>query len=153
MRSAYRFKGDSNPARYLSGLEGDLRRARDKEIGRRSRLAKSEPNHPDLSKPLPGDAEAKTKTSRYTAAFKETYGDLSGFDAIAKATGISVQDVETVYARGVQAAKSSGHRPGVSKEQWGWARLYAFIMKLKHDMDEVDHDQDIARKYAPNNRT
>lgn len=151
--SAYRFKGDTNPARYLSGLEGDLRRARDKEISRRSRLAKSDPNHPDLSKPLPGDGKAKTKVSKYTAAFKAKYGDLSGFEAIARATGLPASDLETIYARGVQAAKTAGHRPGVSKEQWGWARLYAFIMKLKHDMGEVDHDQDIAREHAADYRS
>ena len=144
---SYRFKGDVNPAKYLSGLDGELRRARDREISRRAAIAKSDPNDPVLKTPLPGDAKAKTRTSKYTTAFKKQYGDLSGFDEISRATGIKKKDLEVIYARGVQAAKAAGHRPGVSKEQWGWARMYAFIMKLKHDMGVLNHDQDVGRKY------
>lgn len=147
MRRSYRYKGDVNPARYLSGLDGELRRARDKEISRRKQIAKTDPDAPVLSAPLPGDAHAQVKVSQFTKAFKERYGDIRGFAEIAAATGISKSDIEAVYARGVQAAKVSGHRPGVSKEQWGWARLYAFIMKLKHDMGVLNHDQDIGKKY------
>lgn len=147
MRRSYRFKGDVSPARYLSGLDGELRKKRDSEITRRAKIAKRDPDNPVLNLPLPGD-DSKTRESKYTAAFKAKYGDdITGFSAIAKATGISAGDLETVYARGVQAAKGSGHRPGVSKEQWGWARLYAFIMKLKHDMGVLNHDQDLGRKY------
>lgn len=147
MRKSYRFKGDVSPARYLSGLDGELRQKRDDEIARRAKIAKRDPDAPILSEPLPGDSEAKPRRSKYTAAFKAEYGDITGFKDISKATGISADDLETVYARGVQAAKGSGHRPGVSKEQWGWARLYAFIMKLKHDMGVLNHDQDVGEKY------
>lgn len=147
MKKSYRFKGDVSPARYLSGLDGELRQKRDDEIARRSKIAKQDPDSPVLNEPLPGDDKAKSRTSKYTKAFKAEYGDVSGLKGIAKATGISFSDLDTVYARGVQAAKSSGRRPGVSKEQWAWARVYAFIMKLKHDMGVLNHDQDLGKKY------
>lgn len=147
MRRSYRFKGDVNPARYLSGLDKELRQKRDQEITRRKRIAKDDPDNPILDTPLPGDKGAKTKVSKYTKAFKEKYGDLDGgLDGVAKATSISKKHIETIYARGVQASKSAGHRPGVSHEQWGWARVYAFVMKHLHGMDELNHDKDIAKK-------
>ena len=147
MRRSYRFKGDTNPARYLSGLDKELRQKRDDEISRRKKIGKNDPNNPVLSTPLPGDRDAKTRPSKYTKAFKEVYGVLDGgLEAVAVATKIPLKHIETIYARGVQAGKTAGHRPGVSKEQWGWARVYAFVMKALHGMETLNHDKDIAEK-------
>jgi len=144
MKRAYRFKGDDNPARYLSGLDKELRQKRDREISRRKKIALKDPDSPTLDLPLPGD-DAKTKPSQYTKAFKKTYGDLDGgLKSVSDATGIPLKDLEEIFARGVKASKTAGRRPGVSPQQWGWGRVYAFIMKHLHDMGDLNHDKDIA---------
>ncbi len=143
--------GEKTQAKYLSGLTGDERKAREDEIVRRSKLYRADPSHPDLKKPLPGDAKAKksgVRKSRWTVAYKGKYGEDSGGtpDQVAKDTGIPASITNAVYRRGVGAAKSAGHRPGVTKGQWGLARLYAFVMKAKHGTAPLDHDHDLAIK-------
>lgn len=59
----------------------------------------------------------------------------------AKKSGISAQTLRKVYNRGVAAWKT-GHRPGTTPQQWGHARVNAFIAKKKKG--GLDHDTDLA---------
>jgi hypothetical protein len=59
----------------------------------------------------------------------------------AKASGISVGTLRKVYNRGV-AAWRTGHRPGTTPQQWGHARVNAFIAKKKKGT--LNHDKDLA---------
>lgn len=161
------------------------------------------------SGPAPGDATAKTKPSKYTKQYHDTYGEgvememKEFFDFIdsieeavsplaakherekkqlkikhereksrmdvrairredvneafsaymlteksqsalskkADASGVSVGTLRKVYNRGVAAWKS-GHRPGTTPEQWGYARVNAFIAKKKKG--NLNHDKDLA---------
>ena len=45
-------------------------------------------------------------------------------------SGVSVGTLRKVYNRGVAAWKT-GHRPGTTPQQWGLARVNAFIVKKK----------------------
>ncbi len=160
------------------------------------------------SGPAPGDATAKTKPSKYTKQYHDTYGEgvememKEFFDFIdsveeavsplaskherekkqlkikhereksrmdvkairredvneafssymlteksqsalskkADASGVSVGTLRKVYNRGVAAWKS-GHRPGTTPEQWGYARVNAFIAKKKKG--NLNHDKDL----------
>ena len=58
-----------------------------------------------------------------------------------KKSGISVATLKKVYDRGVAAWKG-GHRPGTTPQQWGHARVNAFIVKKKKG--NLNHDQDLA---------
>jgi len=58
-----------------------------------------------------------------------------------KKSGISVGTLRKVYNRGVAAWKS-GHRPGTTPQQWGYARVNAFIAKKKKG--NLNHDKDLA---------
>jgi hypothetical protein len=58
-----------------------------------------------------------------------------------KASGISVGTLKKVYNRGVAAWKT-GHRPGTTSQQWGHARVNAFIAKKKKG--NLNHDKDLA---------
>lgn len=58
-----------------------------------------------------------------------------------KASGISVGTLKKVYNRGVAAWKT-GHRPGTTPQQWGHARVNAFIRKKKQG--GLNHDKDLA---------
>jgi hypothetical protein len=160
------------------------------------------------SGPAPGDATAKTKPSKYTKQYHDTYGEgvememKEFFDFIdsveeavsplaskherekkqlkikhereksrmdvrsirredvnevfssymvteksqsalskkADASGVSVGTLRKVYNRGVAAWKT-GHRPGTTPEQWGYARVNAFIAKKKKG--NLNHDKDL----------
>lgn len=56
-------------------------------------------------------------------------------------SGISVGTLRKVYNRGVAAWKT-GHRPGTTPQQWGYARVNAFIAKKKKG--NLNHDKDLA---------
>jgi hypothetical protein len=64
-----------------------------------------------------------------------------GLAAKAKKSGISVETLKKVYNRGVAAWKT-GHRPGTTPQQWGHARVNAFIVKKKKG--NLNHDKDLA---------
>ena len=84
---------------------------------------------PRAYKPAPGDADAKTKESKYTKKYKEKFGESvemitedpdKALQKKAKDSGISLTILKQVYKRGVAAWKS-GHRPGTTPQQWGLA--------------------------------
>ena len=64
-----------------------------------------------------------------------------GIAAKSKKSGISVDTLKKVYNRGVAAWKT-GHRPGTTPQQWGMARVNAFIVKKKKG--NLNHDKDLA---------
>jgi hypothetical protein len=82
-------------------------------------------------KPFPTDKGVKTRTSSYTARFRRMYGrDVKTLPQIARATGIPLAVLKTVYRRGL-AAWRTGHRPGASPQQWAYARVHSFAVKGK----------------------
>lgn len=68
-------------------------------------------------------------------------GGPDGLSAKASKSGISVDTLKKVYNRGVAAWKT-GHRPGTTPQQWGMARVNAFIVKKKKG--NLNHDKDLA---------
>ena len=56
-----------------------------------------------------------------------------------KKSGISVDTLRKVYNRGVAAWKT-GHRPGTTPQQWGYARVNAFIVKKKKSVPPTRRD-------------
>ena len=77
------------------------------------------------------DEGRNTKTSSYTQKFRKRYGsDVKSLPDIAKATGIPLKTVKTIYIRGL-AAWRTGHRPGASPQAWGYARVHSFATKGK----------------------
>ena len=60
----------------------------------------------------------------------------------AKATGVPLKTIKASYNRGM-AAWRTGHRPGATEQQWGYARVHSFLLcgKTYHTTDS-----DLARK-------
>ena len=93
--------------------------------------AKMDDDNPRAYKPAPGDASAETKPSVHTKKYKEMFKeeDLEesekGLRNKAAETGISYGILKQVYDRGV-AAWRTGHRPGTTPSQWGFARVNSF---------------------------
>lgn len=70
----------SQPAKYHRGLSKSIKKRRDAQFKRQSRMSDRDPT---AYKPAPGDATAKTKPSKYTKAFKKMYGeDTAAVDAV-----------------------------------------------------------------------
>ena len=67
--------------------------------------------------------------------------DMAGLRKKAEKSGISYGTLKKVYNRGVAAWKT-GHRPGTTPSQWGYARVNAFITKKKKG--GLNHDTDLA---------
>ena len=76
------------------------------------------------------DKGQKTKTSSYTQKFRKMYPGVKSLPEIAKATGVPLKTLKTVYNRGL-AAWRTGHRPGASPQAWGYARVHSFVVKGK----------------------
>ena len=76
------------------------------------------------------DVGVKTRTSSYTKRFREKYPEAKSLKEIAKATGVPLKTLKTVYDRGL-AAWRTGHRPGASPQAWAYARVHSYVMKGK----------------------
>ena len=76
------------------------------------------------------DTKVKTRTSSYTQRFRKKYPGVRSLPEIAKATGIPLKTIRTIYNRGL-AAWRTGHRPGATPQQWGYARVHSFVVKGK----------------------
>ena len=74
---------------------------------------------------------------------KEKYPHWNIFRRVAFATGLNKAILKQSYERGVGAYKT-GHRPGATAEQWGYARMYSLIIRYKRK--SLPHDKDLAMK-------
>ena len=133
------------PEKYLSGLKGEERAKRKKEIQRRIKEGGS-------YKDLPGDKDAKTKPSKYSRTqlaekvreAMKTNTKRAFIAAVNKLTGIPVRILNKVHERGAQAWATSGHRPGATQIAWSRARVYSFATGGK---TQKTADADLWREY------
>lgn len=109
--------GRRYPMRYFSGLSRKNQLLREKELVRRRRKTQYT------------NTKAKTKKSRWTALFHETYPNQKfNKPQMAKRFGIPLKSLDTVFNRGLKAWQTSGSRPGVNPYQWAIPRVYKFIL-------------------------
>ena len=66
---------------------------------------------------------------------------IEGLVKKAEKSGMPYGILKKVYDRGM-AAWRTGHRPGTTPQQWGYARVNAFIVKKKKG--NLNHDKDLA---------
>jgi hypothetical protein len=88
------------------------------------------------------DKGVRTRKSGYTAAWKRKYPNAKSLEDKAKASGVPLKYIKEVYNRGM-AAWRTGHRPGATEQQWGYARVHSFLLKGK---TYHTADSDIAAK-------
>ncbi len=129
------------PERYFTGLKGIFRFMREKELLKRRTTL-----HPKLKKT---DTMVKTKKSKWTQLFHQTYPNLKfNKNLISKRTGIPRSTLDTVYNRGLKAWKTGGSRPGANPHQWAIARVYKYVLVTKHKAKAIgaDPDQNLRRR-------
>lgn len=88
-----------------------------------------------------------TRVANRKEEFELTEKSMDALKTKASKSGYSYGTLKKVYDRGV-AAWRTGHRPGTTPQQWGYARVNAFIAKQKSGQ-KLNHDTDLANEYVP----
>ena len=127
------------PKKYFAGLSQRKKTQRKKEIKKfGSRSWKS----PKAYLGFKTDRGVKTRKSSYTASWNRKFPNVKSLEDRAKVTGVPLRFIKESYNRGM-AAWRTGHRPGATEQQWGYARVSSFLLcgKTFHTTDS-----DLARK-------
>jgi len=115
------------PTKYYKGLSKTRKIKRSKEIAKFGALHWK---NPKAYVGFQTDKGVKTKTSNYTRKWKNKFPDATSLEEKSKATGVPLEYIKKSYNRGM-AAWRTGHRPGATEQQWGYARTHSFLLKGK----------------------
>lgn len=115
------------PARYFAGLTRKQKREKRAEMRRFGALGWKDPR---AYVGFKTDTYVKSKTSSYTQRFRRIFPKATSLKAKAAATGVPLRFLRASYNRGM-AAWRTGHRPGATEQQWGYARVHSFLLKGK----------------------
>ena len=161
MKSLEQIKEDTiKSKKYYSGLDNE------DKVKRKEQFKKQAKKSDSLStsyKDAPGDEDArkggKLKKSKHTIKYNKIHksksineksselnkGEIDD-DKIEKAlktkseeTGVSIEILRVIMRRGMAAWKS-GHRPGATQQQWGYARTNSFLTKGSGTWGDADKD-------------
>ncbi len=136
---------------YFKGISKSTASKKKSQMDKQAAMSDDDPA---AYKELPGDIKGKKniKTSKHTKKYHELYGegalgiieekkekkqstDRSPIDSAkiekalktkAKESGAPIGIIRAVMRRGLAAWKT-GHRPGAGQQQWGYARVNAFL--------------------------
>lgn len=146
-----------------------LVKARFKELISRQSCVEASPDDPTCYEKTQSDRKSKNKrASSYKKDYESVYKVLQktpyvnenvswlkdefgetiplGVLKIAAVTGLPAEPLAAVFDIGVGAYASSGSRQGMSAEQWGYGRVYAFVMSYFHNGE----DRYTRRRYLRN---
>lgn len=158
-------KAKPGPDPYMRGLSDEEKEKKEDKMKKQAEMADDDP---DAYKELPGDKEARekgeVKTSKHVTKYHALYGDEDTDESfvseekaegdrgpiddpnIEKAlkkkseeTGVPIEFIRIIMRRGMAAWKT-GHRPGATLQQWGYARVNAFLTKGDGTWGDVDSD-------------
>jgi hypothetical protein len=139
-----------HPRKYYAGLSKTQKQRRSSELTRRARMSWKDPA---AYRTFKTDVGIRTKRSGYTAEWKRRFPDVHSLEGASKATGVPLKYIKESYNRGM-AAWRTGHRPGATQQQWGYARVYSFLLKGKtyHTTDsdlvrDAKNESDAARRW------
>lgn len=112
------------PYKYYRGLTKRKAIERKRDATRRARMSWKNPR---AYTPFKTDTGVKGKSSGYTQRWKKMYPKSSGITSASKITGVPKRLLQKSYDRGM-AAWRTGHRPGATQQQWGYARVYSMLL-------------------------
>lgn len=127
------------PPRYYRGLSKTRKRQRASEIKRFGAL---DWRNPAAYRGFATDRGVKTRKSSYTVDWYRRFPDARSLEAKAAATGVPLRFIRASFNRGM-AAWRTGHRPGATEQQWGYARVHSFLLCGK---TALTTDSDLRRK-------
>jgi hypothetical protein len=112
------------PRRYYKGLSWAAKTRRRRELKKRSVLSWKSPR---AYKPFSTNKGVKTRKSSYVEQWNRLYPEATSFEDKSEITGVPVDILKECYNRGM-AAWRTGHRPGATEQQWGYARVASFLV-------------------------
>jgi hypothetical protein len=133
------------PPKYYRGLSVTKKAQRRKEI---LKFGKLHWKNPKAYVGFKTNKGVKTKSSGYTQRFKRLLPNALSLKEKAQATGVPLPLLQASYDRGL-AAWRTGHRPGATQQQWGYARVHSLLLCGK---THYGPDADLARKAKTHRR-
>ena len=127
------------PKKYFAGLSKTRKAQRKREI---SKFGAISHKNPKAYVGFKSDIGIKTKSSSYTQQWNKLFPGVKSLPDRAKATGVPLRFIQESYDRGM-AAWRTGHRPGATQQQWGYARVSSFLVCGK---THYTTDSDLVRK-------
>jgi hypothetical protein len=115
---------DFKPSRYYAGLTRKQKTERKKEI---DRFGSKSWKDPTAYVGFKTDSYGLKKPSQYTQKWRRRFPDATSLKAKSSATGVPLKYIKKSYDRGL-AAWRTGHRPGATEQQWGYARVHSFLL-------------------------
>jgi hypothetical protein len=111
------------PLKYFKGLSSRKKTQRKREISKFGSLFWKDPR---AYVGFSTDKNVKTRKSSYTAKFNKKFPGAKSLTQKSRATGVPVSYLRKSYNRGM-AAWRTGHRPGATEQQWGYARVNSLL--------------------------
>jgi hypothetical protein len=127
------------PPKYYRGLSTRKKHQRAKEIAHFEQFHWKDPRAYSGFKT---DIGARKRSSSYTQRWRKLFPRATSLEQKATATGVPLREIKESYNRGM-AAWRTGHRPGATEQQWGYARVHSFLLCGKTYQTT---DSDLARR-------
>ena len=127
------------PPKYYDGLSKTRKKQRATEIRRFGAMGWRDPK---AYVGFKTDRSIKTRRSGYTTAWARRFPDAKSLAEKAAVTGVPERFLRESYNRGM-AAWRTGHRPGATQQQWGYARVHSFLLCGK---TAITTDSDLRRE-------
>ena len=127
------------PKKYFAGLSPGQKTKRAREI---KKFGAKDTSDPKAYVGFATDKGVRTKSSGYTRKWKKLFPGVKSLKDRAVATGVPLPVLEECYNRGM-AAWRTGHRPGATQQQWGYARVSSLLLCGK---THYTTDADLIRK-------
>lgn len=134
------------PHKYYAGLTRKQATARRKEI---KKFGAKDWKDPKAYVGFQTDRGVKTRKSSYTASWQSLFPSAKSLESKADATGVPLKFIKASYNRGL-AAWRTGHRPGATEQQWGYARVHSFLLCGK---THYGPDSDLVRQARAQSKT
>ena len=115
------------PKKYYAGLSKTRKVQRAKEIAKFGALSWK---NPAAYVGFKTDRGVKTRKSGYTVEWRKRFPNATSLEDKSKATGVPLRFIRESFNRGM-AAWRTGHRPGATEQQWGYARVHSFLLRGK----------------------
>jgi hypothetical protein len=127
------------PRKYFSGLTRKKRDERKREI---IKFGSKSWKNPQAYVGFKTNIGVKTRKSGYTANWKRKFPEAKSLEDKSRVSGVPLKYIKECYNRGM-AAWRTGHRPGATQQQWGYARVHSFLLCGK---THFSTDSDLVRE-------
>lgn len=116
-----------HPKKYYAGLSKTRKVQRRREIAKFGALSWKNPR---AYVGFKTDRGVKTRKSSYTVEWRKRFPNATSLEDKSKVTGVPLRFIRESFNRGM-AAWRTGHRPGATEQQWGYARVHSFLLRGK----------------------